>query len=165
INKKLGGYTFDLKNQSKEWLTKTLTSLFRNDKKLLERVSKYQYALDVNLFYHLLKKGKGFYFTKIMGFYRIHEGGINSMEEEKNKYLSAYNVYKELYLNNKDKFTRLRYIRASMKLFNYYTYTGYREVNMKERWLYLFRVIPIIRTFDDLKMLLYLLFPANKLFR
>jgi len=85
------GYAFTLNDTKKGWLTKTLTSVFRNDKDIFNLMTHYRYGRDVNLFYHILKTGKGFYFTEIMGVYRVHEGGVNSMKQGRVNSNAAYN--------------------------------------------------------------------------
>lgn len=122
------GYSFSLIDTEKSWITKTLTAVFRNDILSINELSKYKYGRDINLFYHLLKnEHRGFYFTEIMGVYRVHEGGVNSMKQGKINNNAAYNCYKELYLHNKDEFTRHKYLRHTLGLLNFNIYNSYKE--------------------------------------
>lgn len=117
------GYAFRLKDTYKNWMTKTLTVTFVNDKEVLSNFQAYNNARDVHLIYHLLKRGNGFYFTEPLGVYRIHSGGVHSMVDECKRTVGAYFIYKELYDKNKDEFTRkynLNYhlILLNLKIFN-----------------------------------------------
>lgn len=96
------GYSFTLENFYSTWITKLLTAVFVNERHVLEDLVGYNYGRDVHLFYHLLRKGKGFYFTEIFGVYRIHTGGVRSMVDKNRRYLTNYNVFKDLYTKNKN---------------------------------------------------------------
>jgi len=104
------GYTFELMDTVNDWITKTLTSCHRVS--VLDDVDlgKYKYGKDVNKIYHLLKEGKGYYYTDILGVYRVHEGGVFSLAEPQQKLIRHFYLYKELYEFNKDEFTRLKYL-------------------------------------------------------
>jgi len=100
------GYTFTLEDNLESWHTKTLTSMIRakdaDDYK--KNYLKYKYARDTHLYYHLLAKGDGYYFSKIMGVYNVHPGGTFSMANSKKNAFIAANSYRELYeVNNHDK--------------------------------------------------------------
>lgn len=100
------GYTFSLVEMERRWLTQPLTAMYRRD--LLKEVdfTKYRHTRDVHLFYHLAKAGKGFYFTEYFGVHRFHPGGVHSMQGKKKTRQNAYLVYNELYIVNRDTFTR-----------------------------------------------------------
>lgn len=96
------GYTFSLEDNLEKWHTKTLTSVIRiQDKEEYDKKrSKYKFTRDTHLFYHVLAKGKGYYFSEVMGVYNKHSGGIFSMKSiGENAFVAAYS-YKELYENN-----------------------------------------------------------------
>lgn len=117
------GYSFTLDDTYKNWITKVLTALHINSNELLTSLIEYEYCRDVHLFYHLLKKGKGFYFTEVFGVHRIHDGGIHSMVDKKKLTIGAYNIYNELYIKNRDEYTRklsLEYhcMVLNLKIFN-----------------------------------------------
>ena len=59
-----------------KWLTQTLTVMFRRKALDLDLLRSYKNSQDVVLFYALLKKGKGYCLSDIMGVYRVHEGGV-----------------------------------------------------------------------------------------
>ena len=58
------------------WYHHPLTVMFRSDKLDLKGYSRYLYSMDVVLFFHLLKKGKGNMMPDKMAVYRIHSGGV-----------------------------------------------------------------------------------------
>lgn len=58
------------------WIYHPLTVIFRNDALNLEEYKKYNSSYDAVLFYHILKKGKGFLLPDVMAIYRIHNGGV-----------------------------------------------------------------------------------------
>lgn len=113
------GFTFTLDDMKNGWLTKTLTATYRNNITLIDQVSEYKYGRDINLFYHILREGKGYYFQNVMGVYHVHEGGMNSMKAGKVNSQAFYQVYKELYEVNKDEFSRYKYVRGTFNWFNY----------------------------------------------
>ena len=113
------GYSFTLNDTLKGWITQPLTSLFIKDSDLISQFCDYRYGRDINLYYHILKKGKGFYFTQTLGVYNRHQGGIFSMQNKTlNNYLLHYHIYKELYLVNNDEFSRRQY-HSSLKTLIY----------------------------------------------
>lgn len=59
-----------------KWFFHPLTVMFRTDIYDSEKYSKYPYSMDAVLFYHLLKKGKGYMLPDKMAVYRIHSGGV-----------------------------------------------------------------------------------------
>ena len=110
--------SFDLDTYTK-WYTKTLTVVFR--KKFLEdymdNIGLYKYSRDIHLFYYLLKKGRGYYSTDILGVYNVHEGGICSMVLPQCNAINSYNCYKELYENNKnDEYCRRMYFKSILSV-------------------------------------------------
>lgn len=110
--------SFDLNTYTK-WYTKTLTVVFR--KKFLEdymdNIGLYRYSRDIHLFYYLLKKGRGYYSTDILGVYNVHEGGICSMVLPQCNAINSYNCYKELYENNKnDEYCRRMYFKSILSI-------------------------------------------------
>ena len=125
------GFSFSLSDKKLGWATKTLTALFR--KSILDQINfgQYMYFRDIHLFYHLLKEHKGFYFTEVLGVYRVHPGGINSMKQGKINLNAAYNCYKELYEKNKDDFLRERNLKATLALLNYNLFHNFKETGFK----------------------------------
>ena len=94
-----------------------LTSLQRNSIQDVD-FSAYKYTRDTHVFYHLLKKGKGFYIPKHFGVHRVHPGGVNSMIDETARINKTYLIYKELYAANRDAFTRRKFLFGIAKMVN-----------------------------------------------
>lgn len=164
VLKNESGYSFNLEHTKRNWLTKTLTAVFRNDKKLFEKVLNYKYGRDIHLFYHLLKSSKGFYFTKEMGIYRIHEGGVNSMKQGKMNTIAGYKAYRELYKANKDEWTRFLSIKSTLHYFNFNLYEGSGENTCRSNANLYFQAVKLTRNFTDIRLLLTnLLSPSFKL--
>ncbi len=111
-NEQPGGYTFTGEMASKRWITKTLTIMYRNLEELFNELYIYRNSRDVHFIYHLMKYGKGFYFTEVFGVYRIHDGGVYSSKSAEERVILRYNISKELYLKNKDNNSRLMYLIA-----------------------------------------------------
>jgi len=113
------GYFFELKDLREAWITKFLTTVFR--KETIDNIDfkNYKYLRDIHLFYHLLKNGnKGFYFTEIFGVYRKHVKGTNSNMNNFSKLETGFNSYRELYIVNKDKHTRIMTYFHTLGLLN-----------------------------------------------
>src|SRR5690606_22606518 len=82
-------------------------------------LTRYNFGRDIHLFYHILKRGKGFYFTEIFGTYNIHEGGVFSQQRKSvQNFINHYFIYKELYLVNRDEYTRYMYLKQNLRLLN-----------------------------------------------
>lgn len=101
INLNLEGFDINIELFLKQWVTKTLTVVFKKDSIDFNRMRKFKYLRDVHIYYYLLKAGKGYYMSDVLGVYNKHVGGIFSGISEKNKYVSYLNTYGELYKNNK----------------------------------------------------------------
>lgn len=106
------GIIFD--HHSKGYIAKTLTLVYRSD--ALTEYHKYPGAKwDIVLVYFLLKTGKGFCFSDIMGTYRRNEcssyGHKSYLEQKKIKFLQ----YKELYQYERNPFTRKRYYNSLIR--------------------------------------------------
>lgn len=157
------GYTFTLEDTYKNWSTKVLTATFINDKELLSSLLEYQYSRDVHLFYHLLKKGKGFYFTEVFGVYRMHTGGVHSMVDSKKLVVGAYKIYKELYDKNKDDYTRKMSLNYHLILMNLKIFNNKFMKNYDIKFSLLFKnAIKLIKQPKDL-MLFYQVFVGGNL--
>lgn len=107
------GYSFSLTDTTRSWITQPLTALFKNDVEILNKLGQYKYSRDIHLFYHLLKKGKGFYFAQIFGVYNRHLGGIFSSQKNSfDNYLHHYRIYKELFQKNNDEYSRIMFYNS-----------------------------------------------------
>ncbi len=157
------GYTFNLNDMQSYWITQTLTVMFRNNIYEKTDFSVYKYSRDTHLFYHLLKVGKGFYFTNHLGVHRIHLGGIHSMIGREAQLLDANRIYKELYLNNKDEFTRLKYLKNIAAQIQYNLFNkknkGFFTTNVK-----LFKdALNLLKNLRELRFILMIFIPDSLL--
>ena len=92
------GITYDLNSLIHgSWYHTPLTVMFKFDKLCTEEYEKYPNAKDATLFFHLLKKGKGYMMPEAMAVYRIHSGGVWSsvpIEVQKNaEFLNRIGIY------------------------------------------------------------------------
>ena len=126
------GFWFDLIDAKRHWYTKTLTLVFRNGIITPEIVGKYKYFKDVHLNYHLLKVGRGYYFSQVVGVYRVHPGGVYSSNRGAVNKTIHYLCSRELYKVNRDDFNRSRFVRHSAELFGSYVNEGNRRISMIE---------------------------------
>ncbi len=85
------------------WVTQTLTAVFRRSLIELETYNRYIFFRDYHLYYHLLKKGKGYYFSDIMGVYRDNSKGEFTKLSIENKLKIDAEIKKEIFLFNDDK--------------------------------------------------------------
>lgn len=80
-----------------EWVTKTLTCVYRRNAYDATIVSKYKYYRDVHLVYYLLSKGKGVCHSFIGGVYRKNLGSVFGSQSSFDQLKINYKVYTELY--------------------------------------------------------------------
>ena len=111
-----GGYSFTQAEASKVWITKMLTLMYRNLDIDNLTLLQYRYSRDVHLIYHLLQKGKGFFFLELFGVYRLHDGGVFSSKSEREKAILRYRINQELYHKNRDNNSRIMYFLAITSL-------------------------------------------------
>ena len=80
-----------------KWYFHPLTVMFRTDKLNVEEYSRYPLSMDAVLFYHLLKKGKGYMMPDEMAVYRIHAGGVWSgitcKKQIKTEFIARIGIY------------------------------------------------------------------------
>lgn len=74
------------------WYNQPLTVMFRLDKLNLIEYGRYPNSMDATLFFHLLKKGKGFMMKDDMAVYRIHTGGVWSCNNINNQVKTEFNA-------------------------------------------------------------------------
>ncbi len=113
------GFRFTLEDLLKRWVTKTLTCTFRNTREVFSYIHKYKHARDIHIYYHILKKGGGYYFKQLFGVYTIHDGGVFSFTAERTRLTTHYNIYQELYAVNRDEFARKMYFKLLLKIVNF----------------------------------------------
>lgn len=152
------GYTFTLSDTRNNWITKTLTLVFRNKSEILKQLGQYKSIRDVHLIYHILKTGKGYYFTEVMGTYRIHKGGIFSMRNKDSKLIKHYQIYKELYLVNHDEYCRKNYFNITLIFFEYNFFT---KKDLKGSFSLFRESISLVRKPKELMLIVLYLLPVN----
>jgi len=111
------GFTFTLNDMTKQWLTKTLTVVYRKSAMDVSVLKKYKYRRDVHFNYHLIKSGKGYYHNRVFGVYHVHGGGIFSPVPKIEKADYHVKIYEELYEHNRDEFTRKTFLKAILIYF------------------------------------------------
>jgi len=101
------GFEITFQRIKNDWITKTLTLLFRIDCLNLDVLSSYRYQRDVHIIYYLMKAGKGYYIKDIFGVYNIHSNGVHSKVDNLIRRKTRYLLYQELY--EKDPSNYLKY--------------------------------------------------------
>lgn len=81
------------------WFTKTLTCMYRADTLKTIDLSIFKNPKDVHLVYSLLMNGKGAFLNENMGVYRQHDGGVWSLKDSRERFLSTFYTWKDI--NNK----------------------------------------------------------------
>src|SRR5690554_5550369 len=148
IDNTMHGFEITIERFFKQWLTKTLTLTFRKDYYNPSDFENYKYTRDVHLNYHLLKRGKGYYMKEVFGIYHVHDGGVFSAESNKNNVKNGYLVYKEIYLNDKNSFTKKAYINASRRYLEFFKSP---DMPFKEKFYIVFNSLLYIRNKKNLK--------------
>lgn len=154
----LNGYTFTLNDKRCLDLMQPLTSLQKNSIQDVE-FSAYRYRRDTHVFYHLLKKGPGFYMLEHLGVHRVHPGGVNSMIDESVRIRKSYLIYKELYVVNRDEFTRRKYLFGIAKMLNNRIYKRNDPVISPAILTLVQEVMPLFRKPGDVRFFSAALFP------
>lgn len=95
----------------KERPTQTFTYLIRRKNLDLKWIDIYPNYRDLYYFYHLLEFGKGRAFNKIIGVYRLHEGGVYSSLETEKKLRTSIEIFKNIKTQNKDQRANVQIIR------------------------------------------------------
>lgn len=97
------------------WYHHPLTVMFRSDKLDLQEYNRYPYSMDAVLFFHLLKKGKGYAIPDNMAIYRIHSGGvwsgISPNNQLKNEFKARIGIYTIEQNYEAAFFLRLQFVR------------------------------------------------------
>lgn len=86
----------------RKWITQPLTMVFRKSSFDPEWHSHYRLYRDTHEIYHLLKNGKGYFFSFFGGVRVKQSGGISSLIPLKKQIQIEYSLIKDLYSNNKD---------------------------------------------------------------
>ena len=77
---------------------------------------------DLYYFYHLLEFGKGRSFNKIVGVYRLHEGGVYSSLEIEQKLRTSIDIFKNIKKLNNDYRADVQILKDLDLLINKYYY-------------------------------------------
>lgn len=85
-----------------DWITKTLTGIYRRDALDTSLPKRYQFYRDVHIVYHILLNGKGVCHSFIGGVYRRNANGIYGPLSNINRIKINYTVYKELFQKTHD---------------------------------------------------------------
>lgn len=117
-------FTFDVRYPFlQEWITKTLTCVYRRDALDAAVANNYKYYRDVHLVYYLLSKGKGVCHSFVGGVYRKNAGGVFGSQSDINQLKINYSVYTELYFVTRDsifkKVLRSIYLQIILKEKNF----------------------------------------------
>lgn len=148
------GFKFTLDDTMNQWLTKTLTAVFLRNEKVFSQIKNYSSLRDIHLFYLILNIGNGFYFNEILGCYRIHEGGVNSMKQGEVNNFNAYNVYRELYLLHNDNWTRIMFLKSTAHLLNFSIYNSFEKNSISFKLKLYKQIISLISQLEELKFLI-----------
>lgn len=135
------GFEISFERLKTDWLTKTLTVVFKKETLNFSLIRSYMFSRDVHIFYYLLKAGKGLYYTDILGTYRIHSGGVFSGETQKNNILKHIELYKELYERNpRDHFLKYKFFNCMIIAMG----RGYVS-----KWAYFPKAMKVASNFSD----------------
>lgn len=86
----------------KDWITKTLTSMYRKDAYDITKVDTFKFFRDVHSVYYLLNKGIGVCHSFVGGVYRKNSTSVFGSQSEWKQKIINYNVFKEFYKINRD---------------------------------------------------------------
>lgn len=117
-------FTFDVRYPFlQEWITKTLTCVYKRDAFDTAVANNYKYYRDVHLVYYILSKGKGVCHSFVGGVYRKNAGGVFGSQSDINQLKINYSVYTELYFVTRDsifkKVLRSIYLQIILKEKNF----------------------------------------------
>lgn len=102
--------------------TQTFTYLIRREFLDLKWINIYPNYRDLYYFYHLLEFGKGRAFNKIVGVYRLHEGGVYSSLAIEKKLRTSISIFKNIKKQNNDTRANHQIIKDLDQLINKYYY-------------------------------------------
>lgn len=102
--------------------TQTLTYLIRKDAIDLKWIDVYPDYRDLYYFYHALEFGKGRAFNKVVGVYRLHDGGIFSALDIEKQLNTSINLFKNIKRINNDNRADVQILKDYDTLINKYMY-------------------------------------------
>lgn len=156
------GFEFSLMDLHKRWLTKTLTVLFRTELLEPQKLLRYKNLRDVHLFYHLIKRGRGFYFQEIFGVYNMHSGGVYSSSPYVEKIDAAYEIYKELHAYEKDSYTKQKLYQACLRKLKAAPSSGANSISRSCRIRLAWEAIRVSASWRDTGSVVSLLIKSRK---
>lgn len=114
------GYFFDLNDTRYTWLTQPLTWVFRKNDFVPEDFMNFNSIRDIHRIHYLLRKGKGFFVTRSLGVYHIHQNGVHSGLTLEKRFLVDIALRKDIFRVWNDEIARYKIIEAIMNLSNFY---------------------------------------------
>ena len=75
----------------------TLSIMFRKTALNIDEFMKHKQTMDIVLYYHLLKNGKGYCLPDLMAVYRIHDGGVWTNASRQQRILTDINIRLGIY--------------------------------------------------------------------
>src|SRR5690554_497597 len=111
-------FFFELEDVSNNFFIKPSTILFRNMPHLLQQLQKYEFCVDMHVFYLLLKAGKGYYSREVMAGYNKHPGGVYSGSSSQEILLTQYVILKDIYDKDGDEYIRKKYLELAFLMIN-----------------------------------------------
>jgi len=112
------GRVFELADLNHSFFIKTSTAMFRNFSELYIQLDKFEFCLDIHIFYLLLKSGKGYYSKDVMAGYNRHPGGTYSGSTQHEILLTQYFILKDIYEKDGDDFVRKKYLELAFLMIN-----------------------------------------------
>lgn len=113
------GFEITITRIKNDWITKTLTLLFRRDCLDLNIINQYRHQRDVHFIYYLMKAGKGYYFKEVFGVYNIHSAGIHSGANNFARKKTRYLVYEELYLKSPSDYVKYKFFESTLHMLKF----------------------------------------------
>jgi len=114
----------------------TFTYMIRRKFLDLKWIDVYPDYRDLYYFYHLLEFGKGRSFNKIIGVYRLHDGGVYSSLKIENKYRTSIHIFKNIRQVNHDQRADSQIIKDLDQLIMQYYYRKEFKIPLVNRNLY-----------------------------
>lgn len=102
--------------------TQTFTYMIRKKFMDLKWVDIYPNYRDLYYFYHLLEFGKGRSFNKVVGVYRLHDGGVFSSLEFEKQHKTSITIFKNIKSENNDSRANTQIIKDLDQLILKYYY-------------------------------------------
>src|SRR5690554_4601434 len=112
------GRVFELEDLKNTFFIKTSTALVRNQPTLFDQLKKYEFCLDMHIFYLLLRAGKGYYIKEVLAGYNRHQAGVYSGSQQQEILLAQYLILKDMYEKDGDEFSRGKYLKLAFSILN-----------------------------------------------